>query len=51
MLGDMLIGSLILALFFVLPAWPYHNRWGYYPPGILGSALVILLIMSLTGWI
>ncbi len=51
MLGNILIGFFIVALFFVLPAWPYSTKWGYYPTGILGSALVLLLILSLIGFI
>jgi hypothetical protein len=51
MLGNMLIGFFIFALLFVLPTWPYSANWGYYPTGILGSALVLLLISSLVGFI
>lgn len=51
MVGDVLIGLLILALFFAMPAWPYSSKWGYYPIGIIGSALVLMLILSLIGLI
>lgn len=51
MLGNLLIGGLILALFLVLPTWPHSARWGYYPMGVFGSALVLLLILSLIGLI
>lgn len=47
MVGNILIGLVILALFFVLPTWPHSVRWGYYPTGILASVLVLLLILSL----
>jgi hypothetical protein len=32
-----------------LPAWPYSTGWGYYPSGGLGTVLVVLLILALTG--
>jgi hypothetical protein len=51
MVGDVLIGLLIVALFFAMPAWPYSSKWGYYPIGIIGSALVVMLILSLIGLI
>jgi bacteriorhodopsin len=49
MVGDVVIGLLIVALFFAMPAWPYSTKWGYYPIGIIGSALVFMLILSLIG--
>lgn len=49
MFGNILIGLLMIALFLVLPAWPYSTKLGYYPIGIIGSALVLLLILSLMG--
>ncbi|MEZ0288898.1 MAG: DUF3309 family protein [Methylophilus sp.] len=51
MFGNILIGLLIIALFFAMPAWPYSTKWGYYPIGIIGSALVLMLIFSLIGLI
>jgi hypothetical protein len=40
---------LIVVLLGVLPTWPYSSGWGYYPSGIVGIILVVLLIMALTG--
>jgi hypothetical protein len=51
MFGNVLIGLLIVALFFAIPAWPYSTKWGFYPISIIGSALVFLLILSLIGLI
>jgi bacteriorhodopsin len=47
MFGNILIGLFIIVLFFALPAWPYTTKWGYYPIGVIGSTLVLLLILSL----
>jgi lipopolysaccharide export LptBFGC system permease protein LptF len=40
----------ILALAF-LPVWPYSSGWGvgYFPSGILGLLLIVLLVMAFTG--
>ena len=51
MFGNILIGLLMIALFLVLTARPYSTKWGYYPISAIGSALVLLLILSLLGLI
>ena len=43
-----LIVLLVLLLLGALPAWPYSASWGYYPSGLLGLILLIVLIMALT---
>ncbi len=35
---------LILVLLGALPVWPYSSGWGYYPSGLLGIILLIVLI-------
>ena len=49
MLTTILIIILILALVGLLPTWPYSRGWGYGPGGLVGLALIILLILVLTG--
>ena len=44
-----LVVLLVLVLLAVLPAWPYSTGWGYYPSGIVGLIVVVLLIMALMG--
>jgi hypothetical protein len=44
-----LIVILIVLLIAALPTWPYSSGWGYYPGGILGVVLVIVLILLLLG--
>ena len=44
-----LVVLLVVVLLAVLPAWPYSSGWGYYPSGIVGLIVVVLLIMALTG--
>jgi hypothetical protein len=33
----------------VLPTWPHSREWGYFPSGLVGVVLVILLILLLMG--
>jgi hypothetical protein len=44
-----LVVLLVVVLLAVLPAWPYSTGWGYYPSGIVGLIVVVLLIMALMG--
>ncbi len=39
---------LILLLLGALPSWPYSRGFGYYPSGILGVVLIIVIILVLT---
>lgn len=40
---------LILLLILALPTWPYSSGWGYYPSGIVGIVLIVILILVLMG--
>jgi hypothetical protein len=48
-ISTVLLVVLILLLVGALPTWPYSTGWGYYPSGIVGLILVILVIMLLFG--
>jgi hypothetical protein len=48
MLTVLIILLIILAIGST-PAWPYSRGWGYYPSGLLGVILLILIILALTG--
>jgi hypothetical protein len=47
-MGTILLIILILLLIGAVPSWPYSRGWGYYPSGILGVVLVVVLILALT---
>jgi hypothetical protein len=49
MLGTLLIILLVLLLLGALPSWPYSRGWGYYPSGIFGLILLLLVILLLFG--
>jgi hypothetical protein len=44
-----LIIILILLLIGAAPSWPYSRGWGYYPSGLLGIILLIVVILLLMG--
>lgn len=47
--STVLIIILILILIGALPSWGYSRNWGYAPSGLLGVALIIVIILMLTG--
>jgi len=40
---------LIVLLLGALPTWPYSAGWGYYPSGLLGLVLIVVVILLLLG--
>jgi hypothetical protein len=44
-----LLVILVLLVVGALPAWPYSASWGYGPSGVLGLALVVIIVLALTG--
>lgn len=49
MLGYILLIILILLLLGALPAWPYSRAWGYYPSGVVGLLVVVLVVLLIFG--
>lgn len=48
-MSTILIIILILLLIGAVPSWPHSRGWGYYPSGLLGIILLIVIILLLTG--
>ena len=48
-IGTILLILLILAVVGALPTWPYSKKWGYYPSGLLGIVVLVLLILVFMG--
>ena len=46
-MSTILIVILILLLIGAIPSWGYSRSWGYFPSGILGVVLVIVIILVL----
>ena len=49
MLGLLLVVLLVVVLVGALPAWPHSRQWGYYPSGVAGTLLILLVLMLLLG--
>ncbi len=47
MLGTILLIVLILALLGAIPVYPHSREWGYYPSGLIGVLLIVVLILLL----
>jgi hypothetical protein len=50
-LGTILLIVVVLALLGVIPAWPHSRSWGYAPGGILGLAVIVVLVLLVAGHI
>ena len=40
---------LIVLVLGAMPAWPYSRTWGYYPSGLIGVVVLILILLALSG--
>jgi uncharacterized protein DUF3309 len=49
MLSTILIVVLILMLVGALPTWQHSRQWGYFPGGLVGLGLLIVVILAVTG--
>lgn len=50
-ISTLLMIVLVIALLAALPAWPYSRGWGIYPSGGLGLALLVVVLLAVTGHI
>lgn len=48
-ISTLLIIILIVLLIGAVPTWPHARSWGYGPSGILGLALLVVIILALLG--
>jgi hypothetical protein len=48
-LSTILLIILVLALLGALPSWPHSRNWGYAPSGLLGTALIVVLLLAVLG--
>ena len=49
MISMLLLILLVFMLVGALPSWPYSRDWGYYPSGLVGVVVVLLLVVLLLG--
>jgi hypothetical protein len=48
-LGTLLLILVVLALIGAIPAWPYSQSWGYAPSGVFGLALIVVVVLLVSG--
>jgi hypothetical protein len=48
-LGTLLLILIVLALVGAIPAWPYSRGWGYMPSGVFGIALLVIVVLLVSG--
>ncbi|QDV39298.1 DUF3309 family protein [Tautonia plasticadhaerens] len=51
MLEIILLVVLVLVLLGALPTWPHSRQWGYYPSGIAGTLVLVLLVVLLLRYV
>ncbi len=49
MLGIILLIILALLLLALIPAWPYSRGWGYWPGGLVGLLLIVIIVLLIAG--
>lgn len=50
MIGWILLLLLIVLLLGAVPAWPYSRSWGYFPSGVLGLLVIVMIVLLLLGY-
>ena len=48
-MGLVLLIIVIVLLIGTVPHYPYSRSWGYYPSGLLGIILIVVLVLLLLG--
>jgi hypothetical protein len=48
-IGTILLIILVLVLIGALPSWPYSQGWGYYPSGIAGVVVLVVILLLVMG--
>jgi hypothetical protein len=49
MLGTILVVVLLHMLIGALPTWSHTREWGYFPGGLLGLGLIVVVVLAVTG--
>ena len=48
-MGTILIVVLVLMLLGALPTWHHSRQWGYFPGGLVGLGLLVVIFLAVTG--
>ena len=50
-MGIIYLAVIILLLIGALPRWGHSRNWGYYPSGGLGIAVILVMLLLMTGYL
>jgi len=50
MIDAVVLLALALLLLGALPTWSYSRNWGYYPSGIFGAVLTVVVLILVLGY-
>lgn len=48
-IGTILLVVLVLLLIGAVPSWGHSRNWGYGPSGFVGVALIVVVVLMVTG--
>ena len=48
-LGTVLVIILVLVLLGAFPVWPHAVSWGYWPSGLAGLILLVVIVLLVMG--
>jgi hypothetical protein len=48
-IGTIALVLLILLLVGTMPTGRHNNNWGYFPSGVMGALLLIVVVLVMTG--
>jgi hypothetical protein len=48
-MSTIILVVIVLLLVGALPTWPYSRDWGYYPSGLVGTLVIIIILLVVTG--
>jgi hypothetical protein len=50
-IGTLVLILLVLVLIGAIPTWPYSRNWGYYPSGIAGVLVLLVVVLLVLGYV
>jgi hypothetical protein len=50
-IGTLVLILLVLILIGAIPTWPHSRNWGYYPSGIAGVLVLLVVVLLVLGYV
>ncbi|MCO5172100.1 MAG: DUF3309 domain-containing protein [Planctomycetes bacterium] len=49
MVAEAILVVLLLSMLLgALPTWPYSRTWGFWPSGLMGTVIAVLVVLMFT---